>query len=634
MVALLNTPELPRNTVICGDCLEEMKKMPSDSISAVICDPPYGLGEVKDIAKLLMAWMNGEDGKEYANKKGFMSKDWDVVPSPLVWKECFRVLRPGGYLLAFAGTRTWDLMSISIRLAGFEDRDTIAHNGPSALQWLYGSGFPKSTAIDKQIDKHLKAEREVIGPKIRLGDKKPYPHNPTPGNEWNERYGLKTWRDPETAPATPEAKKWQGWGSALKPSWEPVLMFRKPLSEPTIAQNVLVHGCGGLNIDATRIGTQDYTGRPSGQSVNAYEWSKKPNPMYGQITGGNPQGRWPSNTLFSHTLLCRQTGVKRVWGNTPVGHKGNSTINDYGKYNHRSEVTHGTEETVDAWECSEFCPVRILGEQSGVRSSRPGLIKKRGESDLFGKWGQCGDGVKYQDDTGTAARYFAQFSPSPDELEVPFLYASKASKRERDAGLEHLPAQQGFDKNTSKKIAHINHATGETTYSEYQPSARHNSHPTVKSLSLMKYLCRLVGVPGGVILDPFCGSGSTLCAAIYEGFSFIGIEQDASYVEIVRARIQHAMQEAGIAEVQDGEWICSDDCPVHQLTLQSKGTRAERSSGGHKRHNTGNGHGFIVNGNACESNGYDDSAGGAARFFAQFAPDSLWSMLEDEEEVR
>ena len=183
--------------ILQGDCLDVLRTIPENSLDSCITDPPYGLGAVRDLPGLLQAWMAGEDGAKYQTK-GFMNKGWDQVPSPIVWREVYRVLKPGAHLLAFAGTRTWDLMSLSIRLVGFEDRDTITHNysAVSALQWQYASGFPKS---------------------LNLGN---------------------------------------GRGTALKPAWEPILVFRKPIAEGSISANVLEWGTGAINIDTTRTGDE------------------------------------------------------------------------------------------------------------------------------------------------------------------------------------------------------------------------------------------------------------------------------------------------------------------------------------------------------------------------------------------
>ena len=230
--------------IIHGDCLEELKKLEDNSVDAVITDPPYGLSNTKpaQVADVLKAWVTGDTVSVPAKRGGFMGKDWDsFVPPPAVWEECMRVLKPGGHMAVFAGARTQDLMGLSIRLAGFEIRDTLG--------WIYGSGFPKSMDVSKAIDKAAGAEREVLG----AG---PYA---TRGRRTdNSVYGTSTASNSEviTAPATPEAKQWDGWGTALKPAIEPIILARKPL-DGTVANNVLAHGVGGLNIDACRVGMSD-----------------------------------------------------------------------------------------------------------------------------------------------------------------------------------------------------------------------------------------------------------------------------------------------------------------------------------------------------------------------------------------
>jgi site-specific DNA-methyltransferase (adenine-specific) len=320
--------------------------MPDCSVDAVVTDPPYGLS--------------------------FMGKKWDYdVPGVEVWAECLRVLKPGGHLLAFAGTRTQHRMAVRIEDAGFEIRDMIA--------WVYGSGFPKSLDVSKAIDKAAGAEREVVG-ETRKGAQ----------SESTGRYGA--WGDgiTPTLPATPEAKQWQGWGTALKPALEPITVARKPLIG-TVAENVLQHGTGAINVDGCRVGTEEIIDfKRKENSITASGWKDVNRNPYEQ----HSQGRWPAN--FIHD---------------------------------------GSEEVTD-------------------------LLKD-------------------------SARFF---------------YCAKTSKRDRDEG---------------------------------------NNHPTVKPTDLMRYLCRLVTPPDGLVLDPFMGSGSTGKAAALEGFSFIGIEREAEYVAIAQARINH-----------------------------------------------------------------------------------------------
>lgn len=379
-----------RFDVMNADCLDALRNMPDCSVDAIVTDPPYGLSQHSstDIQKALTSWLAGDEYKH--GKAGFMGKSWDsFVPSPSVWRECFRVLKPGGHILAFAGSRTHDLMSIALRLAGFECRDTV--------MWVYGSGFPKSADVSKQIDKMAGAVREIVGRRQH-----PTLKDPTKvvescgaahgGNDWQREWDI-------TAPATEAACQWQGWGTALKPAYEPVLLFRKPLAG-TVAENVLKHGTGAINIDGCRVpGTED-TARPQGKDIKGGNWSGDGGRSE-LITGGGT-GRWPANFIHS------------------------------------------------------------------------------GEDDAIAGLGE-------------ASRYF---------------YCAKASKRDRDEGLDGR-----------------------------------NIHPTVKPTDLMRYLCRLITPPDGVILDPFMGSGSTGKAAMLEGFRFIGIEQSSEYFAIACARINSAISD-------------------------------------------------------------------------------------------
>jgi DNA modification methylase len=234
-------------TVLHGDCREVMLTMPDNSVDAIITDPPYELG--------------------------FMGKSWDstgVAYDITVWQECLRVLKPGGHLLAFGGSRTYHRLACAIEDAGFQIRDQI--------MWVYGSGFPKSLNISKAIDKDAGAEREVVGKDkagtgLGLMDK-----SSTIGGEFDI-----------TAPATAEAKQWQGWGTALKPAHEPIVMARKPLVG-TVAQTVLTHGTGGINIDGCRVGRADGDDSSAGNRTANFATQET-------MSGGNGSGGWSQNDM-------------------------------------------------------------------------------------------------------------------------------------------------------------------------------------------------------------------------------------------------------------------------------------------------------------------------------------------------
>lgn len=385
-------PEFPGGVMayelIQGDCLDVMRSMPDNSVDSVVTDPPYGLA--------------------------FMNKEWDkpgVAYQVDLWHEALRVLKPGGHLLAFGGTRTYHRMAVAIEDAGFEIRDS--------LMWIYGSGFPKS-------------------------------HN------------LKD--------------DWQGWGTALKPAHEPIVMARKPF-KGTVAANVLAHRTGSLNVDGCRVGTFQNT-TPSGMDrYNAalQEQGYRPGAYHkGVPEPSGATGRWPPNTLLDTSAAA------------------------------------------------------ALDAQSGVTKSRKGEPRK---SKFPGHgYGMTHTGSEY-DDSGGSSRFFPVFEP---EYDAPFRYQAKASRAERNAGLEGMPEKLGGS---------LEGGNDKRKGDKPQLTMRANFHPTVKPIKLMEWLVRLVTPPGGTCLDPFCGSGSTGVASINEGFSFIGIEREAEYIEIARRRIEHAARQ-------------------------------------------------------------------------------------------
>lgn len=272
--------------LINGDSLEALRDLPSSSIEALVTDPPYGLGAMtqKQVTECLSAWSAGETWEP--SGRGFMGKEWDKwVPPPELWREVLRVLKPGAHGLVFAGSRTQDLMSVSLRLAGFEVRDT--------LMWLYGSGFPKSHNISKALDKKgntLKVVGQGRAGKTALGQSSGY----------NKTYNPHTFDI--TEPNSEQAKQWEGWGTALKPAYEPCILVRKPL-EGTVAQNVLEHGCGGINVDGCRI---DMMGEQVRCTDNGVSERTAYSPYTeAQVFHSHEGGRYPANVLLDEASALR-----------------------------------------------------------------------------------------------------------------------------------------------------------------------------------------------------------------------------------------------------------------------------------------------------------------------------------------
>lgn len=521
------------HTLHHGDCLAVLKTLPSESVDAVVTDPPYGLSnhDAADVAEALRAWV---DGKPYSPKgSGFMGKSWDAfVPGPEVWRECFRVLKPGGHLLAFSGSRTQDLMGISIRLAGFDSRDAIRVEG--LLSWCFGSGFPKSLDVAKSLDKAAGVlENEGHNFLVDRG---------TGTASYKPTIDPREYVKPD--PITDAAKQWNGWGTALKPSHEPVLMFRKPLIG-TVAENVVRHGTGALNIDGCRI---EAKGESFGD-LPSRPWANKDGLSYAQIghdyrNGSNAEaveklrslGRWPPNTVLVHTPDCKQVGTRTV--KAPVINRFTDGMKPFGDgAGHPYESVGGGDEEIPVWACPDGCPVKALDEQSGSSSSS---VRTGGEGEHLDP---SREGWRFKraeggfNDAGGASRFFPQFSYTAEE--APFRYMAKANRSERDEGLLTSASKQ-VDESRDPDAPGANNPRnrGGRTAS--------NFHPTVKPIELMRWLARLVTQPNGTVLDPFMGSGSTGCAAMYEGFNFIGIEQSDEYLEIARQRIEyHSIKSRG-----------------------------------------------------------------------------------------
>jgi len=438
----------PTFTIHNGNCIEVMRTMADNSVDSIVTDPPYELG--------------------------FMGKSWDstgIAFNVEVWTEALRVLKPGGHLLAFSGSRTYHRMAVAIEDAGFQIRDQI--------MWIYGSGFPKSLNVSKSIEALLTtgsanktAFKNLTGEKLERGNwgiaKQQFEHGQRDTNydetASGERLG-------ELDPTTAEAQQWAGWGTALKPAHEPIVLARKPLIG-TVAANVLEFGTGGLNIDGSRVGSEVMTNTPTSVTADRVAmgqyWRTDAEPTVAT-------GRFPANIIHDGSDEVLAGFPTTGGGSARVGKPGGTTFG---------------------------------GSAMG--------------SEVVGVW---------FGDSGSAARFF---------------YCAKASKRDRNEGLDGFEGQSiGAKGNGLARICATCSASTiqgcECPDRTYVNPTRQNHHPTVKPTDLMRYLVKLITPPGGIVLDPFTGSGSTGKGAVMEGFNFIGIELDPDYVAIATARIQHQL---------------------------------------------------------------------------------------------
>jgi DNA modification methylase len=506
-------------TILHGDCIEVLRTLPDSSVDSVCCDPPYGLefmGKEWDAPwkQAPNSWAD-RDAADHAQPENrgqtaspFLAAKVNKFAAGLpfqqwceLWAtECLRVLKPGGHLLAFGGTRTWHRLACAVEDAGFEVRDSIA--------WLYGSGFPKSLDVSKAIDRSAGAQREVVGQSERVTPRRVETASGfNPGQLW--RWGDEhwTWDDlPEngrayftsradmrgqiTAPATPDAERWQGWGTALKPAFEPVVVARKPLSG-TVAQTVLAHGTGALNVDACRIGDGGNLQRPErrgkGDTGGWAAYEQEPG-LYGTPPGA---GRWPANVVLDETqadALDQMSGETVSSGGATGGRIGASGI------------------------LGEF-------EHNGPRANAGGL-----------------------GDVGGASRFFhvAKDAPEPHDDRAADDLDARAERSRRTYYKEALRDQLNGDAATpSLPIDQLGPRFNYVAKADASERVRVNgtAHPTVKPLALMRWLVRLVTPPGGTVLEPFAGSGTTVEACILEGFSCIAIEREAEYLPLIQQRI-------------------------------------------------------------------------------------------------
>lgn len=532
-----------RVRLLLGDCLKRMREMPDCSVDSVVTDPPYGwrfMGKAWDGADIeRQAKLASGRGKPRLFSDGVVRKSRNMPAEAAgtydtsidgnaafqLWtrewaREAFRILKPGGHMLVFCGPRTYHRMATGVEEAGFEIRDQ--------LQWNFGSGFPKSLDVSKAIDRRVGAKRKVTGENPNA---RPNCH----GQRMHTMNGKMQWSK-LTAPRTPPARKWKGFGTALKPSHEPIVLARKPLENGlTIAENVLRWGCGAINVDGGRIGTSDILSIGAGKSKTFKQASLGTNPG-----AQHALGRFPANCVWSHSPGCMRVGSKKVRAiSTGTPKQMKNAI--YGQYRDSFEGTKpaykkdGTE-TVEAWACEPDCAIRLLDEMSvagGIHSAGkarvPGKADQLNAASIFlGAKGSPNNGVRLGD-SGGASRFFATFPPEPTR----FVYVAKASRAERNRGLEGMRARAY---KTGCGGAMPIDDKGKVR-DRFQAQAQ-NNHPCVKPTRLMEYLIRLITQPGGTCLDPFLGSGSTGVAAKRLGFRFIGIEREREYLEIARRRIR------------------------------------------------------------------------------------------------
>ena len=549
-----------------GDCLTVLRDLPDNSVDSVVCDPPYGLSNTKpaQVSDVLAAWVTGDTEAVPAKRGGFMGKDWDsFVPPPAVWAECLRVLKPGGHMAVFAGARTQDLMGLSIRLAGFEIRDTLG--------WVYGSGFPKSMDVSKAIESTLttgKSNSRSLRKTEQDGDGEVYTLTGKNNGIMGE---TRTYERKQFAPATDAARQWSGWGTALKPAIEPIILARKPLVG-TVAANVLAHGVGGLNIDACRVGTDEDTARTPSVVGHTSAPMGRGIAMGGR---GNPAGRFPANVLLDEHAakeMDEQSGVSASkvresedkddpgatfslgrTGVTARGHNdsgGASRFFPVFKYQAKAPKKERPVIYLNECECDEWQSPEKATTESASTGDRSWNTSTSGSRST----GQSPTDTTSITSTMTSSTIGSKTYDASPELStsasIQAVNFETGSGGNRAECADHSsPSVTGTGTSVKKDgpstvgaAPAISRKWFTTSECESCGAPRRKvAHCTVKPLGLMDWCVKLITPPGGTVLDPFAGTGTTLQAARDAGFNAVGVEQDADYIALIEQRLAEAV---------------------------------------------------------------------------------------------
>lgn len=500
-------------TIHHGDCLDVLRSMPDNSVHAIVTDPPYGLSNTtpEQVADTIVRWVSGE--REYLpSGRGFMGKEWDgFVPPVAVWDEAMRVLKPGGHVLAFAGTRTMDLMTLGLRLAGFDIRDSVA--------WLYGSGFPKSMDISKAIDK---ARDEDAEPRraVARALRDALESSGKTRREIDQHFGTANvsqyWFSPDRNTQTPPADKWpwlrdflnigpgldaEVWrlnGRKGQPgeNWGKREVVGKSAHKSGIGNGTSGH----YTVGGTKAEAYDITAPATDAAKQWHGWGSATKPAFEPVI----MARKPFRGTLAANVLEHGTGglnidACRIAGDMSTGTWGGKQKTSIG-YGGTEVTEYRTQQNPSGrWPANVILDEHMAGvldRQSGpLHTQNPETRKSRSKKVGATEFG-TGRSIEYADEKGTGASRF--------------FYVAKAPKRERPS----------YVNEGGQKVA----------------------HPTTKPLTLMKYLVRLVTPPNGIVLDPFAGSGTTIEAAMLEGFQVIGIEREAEYLPLIRHRIDRAQE--------------------------------------------------------------------------------------------
>ncbi len=529
------------NQVLHGDCLEVLKTLEENSVDSIVTDPPYELG--------------------------FMGKSWDstgIANNVEMWKEAMRVLKPGGHLLAFSGTRTYHRMASAIEDAGFEVRDMI--------EWVYGSGFPKSLNIGKAVDKLQGNDREVLGTR-----KVPDQRSGGINSERTAQIGVPTRMTTDTKGTS----EWEGWGTALKPAHEPICMARKPLAEKTVAENVLKYGTGGINIDDSRVSMseEDKIKNDKGNTSKAHEqavWKDSNHKERRDVF--NSTGRFPANLIHDNSEEVRECfpetkSIQSNRGNINIGQMaggsgqvdGTDTIrghNDSGNASRffksiiytakasKSERNKGLDNTLTVKYNGSICKNKKEENMVAVQL----LQKVISEQELVNfSTEESGENIMVQCQSDSLSTILTE---TKRIIELKIYSSLMLSLTNESTQVANSEMEVGG--NLAESVADLKRwlltitkgnqelalgasrvvlETLQLISEEGNWKNLGNFHSTVKPIALMEYLIRMVTPKGGVVLDPFAGSGSTLVAAKQNGYQYIGIEMTAEYIPIIEARL-------------------------------------------------------------------------------------------------